>query len=367
MGVAAQYCGVLGKRANGQVAVTTTYCDPVFSWPVNGQIYLPQEWLDDAARCKAAHIPPAVAFQTKPAIALALIDLARQSGVPFDLVVADGGYGDNPAFLDGLAERRLHGVVGVHRDFGVRVPSEVAAAASHPLPPKRKPGRPRTRPHPVQVAPIHRADALLAAQPAEAWQTISWRQGSDGPLMKQFLALRVQRAQGDQTGPLGWLIGERPLVGETGEAKQYWSDLDAGVSVARLAELAHRRPSVERGYEDGKSLTGLGAYAARTWDSFHRHLTLEFLVLSWLALQDPPSSIPTISPDPEPVGSLDEPVFPLRPGTLPQSPHDSPHRLRLPRQRTSLLADSLGPTRSHPATGPTPSGHFPGDVSQPIT
>jgi SRSO17 transposase len=367
VGVAPQYCGVLGKWANGQVAVTTTYGDPVFSWPVNGQIYLPQERLDDAERCKHAHIPPAVTFQTKPEIALALIDQARQSGVPFDVVVADGGYGDNPAFLDGLAERQVPGVVGVHRDFGVRVPSEVAAAAAQPLPPKRKLGRPRTRPHPVQVAPVHRADALLAAQAEDAWQTISWRQGSDGPLAKRFRALWVHRAVGDQTGPVGWLIGECSLVGEIGEPKQDWSDLDEAVPLARLAELAHRRPSIEQGYEDGKSLTGLGADAARSWESFHRHLTLEFLVLSWLVLQDPPPSRPTITPEPQPLGSPDEPVFPLRPGTLPQSPRDSPHRLRLPRQRAFLLADSLGPTRSHPATGPTPLGRFPGALSQPIT
>lgn len=367
MGVAAQYCGVLGKRANGQVAVTTTYCDPVFSWPVDGKIYLPREWVDDAARRTRAHVPSPVPFQTKPEIALALIDQARQSGVPFDLVVADGGYGDNPTFLDGLGERRLHGVVGVHRDFGVRLPAEVAEAAARPLPPRRTGGRPRTRPHPEQVAPLRRADAVLAAPPEEAWHAISWRQGSAGPLAKRFLALRAHRAVGDQTGPQGWLIGERPLVGESGEEKLYWSDLAEDVPLARLAELAHRRPSVERGYEDGKGLTGLGEYAARTWESFHRHLTLEFLALSWLVLQGPPASRPAITPDPQPVGSAGEPVFPLRPRALPQSRRDSPRRVRLPRRGTSLLARPFGPARPHPASGPAPLGRLPGPVPQPLT
>ena len=367
MGVAPQYCGNLGKRANGQVAVTTTYCDPVFSWPVNGQIYLPQEWIDDAERRKRAHLPPKTAFQTKPAIALALIDQARQSGVPFDLVVADGGYGDNPAFLDGLVERQVHGVVGVHRDFGVRLPAEVAEAAARPVPLKRKGGRPRTRPHPEQVAPLHRADAVLAAQPEEAWQTISWRWGSVGPLTKRFLAVRVQRASGDHTGPGGWLLGERPPVGEAGEEKISWSDLGEETSLARLAELAHRRPSVERGYEDGKGLTGLGAYAARTRNSFQRHLILEFLVLSWLVLQHPPASLPPISPDPQPVGSAEEPVFPLRPRSLPQSEGDPSRRLRFPRRGAPLLADSLGPARSHPASWPAPLGRLSDQVSQPMT
>jgi SRSO17 transposase len=367
VGVAPQYCGVLGKRANGQVVVTTTYCDPVFAWPVNGQIYLPQEWVDNAARRTRAHIPSPVAFQTKPEIALTLSDRARQSGVPFDLVVADGGYGDNPTFLDGLVERRLHGVVGVHRDFGVRLPSEVKEAAARPLPAKRKAGRPRTRPHPAQVAPLQRADALLAAQPAKAWQTISWRWGSGGPLTKQFLAVRVHRAVGDRTGPVGWLIGERPPAGETAEGKIYWSDLGETTSLARLAELAHRRPSVERGYEDGKGLTGLGEYAARTWDSFQRHLIVEFLVLSWLSLQHRPASLPAITPDPVTVGSPAEPVFPLRPRTLPKSERDSPHRLCFPRRGASLLADSLGPTRSHPASGAAPLGRLFDQLSQPLT
>jgi SRSO17 transposase len=171
-------------------------------------------------------------------------------------------------------------------------------------------GRPRTHPHPEQVAPLHRADAVLAAQPKAAWQTISWRQGSEGPLTKQFLAVRVHRGVGDTTGPLGWLLGERPLPGEDGDEKVSWSDLGEETPLARLAEVAHRRPSVERGYEDGKQLTGLGEYAARTWESFQRHLVLEFLVLSWLALQHPPTSLPLIDPVPLPVGSPEEPVFP---------------------------------------------------------
>lgn len=367
MGGAPQYCGVLGKRANGQVVVTTTYCDPAFAWPVNGQVYLPEVWVDDPVRRKRAHIPTAVTFRTKPELALALIDQAREAGVPFDLVVADGGYGDNPAFLDGLTQRQVHGVVGVHRDFGVRLPAEVAEAAARPLPPKRKSGRPRTRPHPEQVAPLHRADVVIAAAPAEAWQTISWRWGSVGPLTKQFVAVRVHRAVGDTTSPLGWLIGERPRAGEVGEEKIYWSDLGEETRLARLAELAHRRPSVERGYEDGKGQTGLGEYAARTWDSFHRHLALEFLVLSWLQLQHPPPSLPPITTDPVSVGSSAEPVFPRWTRSLPQSRPDPPRGLHLPLRGTPPLADSLGPTRSHPAARAAPLRRSPTRLSQSLT
>ena len=311
MGVAHQYCGVLGKTANGQVVVTTRYVDPYHAWPVNGQLYLPEGWCQDAQRRRRAAIPDPVTFETKVTLALHLIDAAKEAGVPFHLVSSDSGYGDNPTFLDGLEARRLAYVVGVASDFGVRLPEEVRAAAQQPLPPKKKMGRPRQHPHPAQQAPLRRADDVIAAQAEAAWQSITWRLGSDGPLTKQFVALRVYRAVGETTGREGWLVGERPLPGHAGERKYYWSDLPATTPLARLAELAHRRPSVERGYQDGKGHTGLDAYAARKWESFHRHLAIELLVLSWLALQAPPPDQPVIVLAPQPVASPDEPVFPL--------------------------------------------------------
>lgn len=312
MGVAHQYCGVLGKRANGQVSVTTHYVDPYYAWTVNGQLYLPEGWFQDSERRQQAGVPDKVTFETKPTIALQLIDEAKAAGVPFQIVVSDSSYGDNPNFLDGLQERDLSCVVCVARDFGVRLPEEVTAAVQNPLPPKKKAGRPRKHPHPVQVAPLHRTDTVMADQPDRAWQTITWRMGSTGPLTKEFVAVRVHRAVGDATGPEGWLMGERPLPDHEGEQKFYWSDLPVDTPLARLAELSHRRPGIERGYQDGKGHTGLDAYAARKWNSFHRHQVINWLVLSWLVLQRPPPENPVIQVEPEAVQSPDEPFFPLR-------------------------------------------------------
>jgi SRSO17 transposase len=318
VGVARQYCGELGKKANCQVVVTIDYVDPYYSWPVLGRLYLPKSWCEDEKRCQEAQIPAEITFQTKPEIALDLIDQAKAAGIPFSTIGADSGYGDNPNFLDGLDSRQLDYVVGVACDFGVRLPDEVAEAAEHPLPAKGKDGRPRTHPHPVRVAPLHRADAVIATQPDSAWQTITWRMGDDGPLTKRFIAVLVRRSHGDITGPEGWLIGERPLPDHDGEYKYYWSSLPASTPLARLAELAHRRPAIERGYQDGKGHTGLGDYPARLWHSFHHNLVIEMLALSWLILQQPPPASTEIALEPQPVGTPDEPVFPLRPGTVPQ-------------------------------------------------
>ncbi len=228
VGVARQYCGQLGKTANCQVVVTVDYVDPYYAWPVAGRLYLPEIWCTDQQRRYEAKVPRSIGFQSKPEIALALIDEARAAGVPFDLVGADSLYGQNHTFLAGLEERRLSYVVAVDKDFAVRLPDEVREAAARPLPPKQAGGRPRTRPHPVQRAPVHRADEIIARLPEDAWQPITWRQGSDEALRKQFVAVRVHRSYKWEAGPLGWPVGERPLPGEEGEHKYYLEQPAAG-------------------------------------------------------------------------------------------------------------------------------------------
>jgi SRSO17 transposase len=149
VGVARQYSGTLGKVANCQVVVSAHYVadEPTSSapvhWPRTARLYLPEGWATDAARCRKVHVPAEVAFQTKPDLALTLVDQARTWGVPFATVVADAGSGDNPAFLQGLDARQLSSVVGVSSTFGGRLPAEVQAAPLWVPPRPRGRGQPR--------------------------------------------------------------------------------------------------------------------------------------------------------------------------------------------------------------------------------
>jgi len=106
VGVARQYSGTLGKVGNCQIAVTCCYADPQASWPVAVRLYVPKAWADDLDRRRTARVPDEVGFQTKPEIALALLDEARAWGVPHRCVIADADYGDNPNFLAGLEARQ---------------------------------------------------------------------------------------------------------------------------------------------------------------------------------------------------------------------------------------------------------------------
>jgi SRSO17 transposase len=305
VGVARQYCGALGKRANCQVVVSGEYVadEPESSrplhWPVCAQLYLPESWAKDRERRERAHVPEEVRFKSKPQIALSLVDLSGEWGVPFDVVVADSGYGANPNFLKGLEERKLSYVCGVESAFGVRRPEEVRAAKQAGAPPYRGRGRPpKERP-----APLYTAKEVIGSLPQEAWQTVVWREGTKGTLGKQMVALRVHRATGSPhrhstahervvTAEEGWLIAERPLrrsageeePGEEEELEYYYSSLGADVSLERLTALAHSRWAIEQFYEDAKGECGLGDYQGRRWDGLHRHLALVMVAYSFLML-----------------------------------------------------------------------------------
>lgn len=330
VGVEPQYCGTLGKIGNCQVVVSAEYLadDPAsstpFHWPVSAQLFLPESWVADAKRRKRTHVPADIGEQTKPAIALSLLDRARAWGVPIQAVVVDAGYGDNPNFLVGLDERQVPYVCAVQSTFGVRLSDEVQAAAQE-IPTYGGRGQPR-KPRP---APLYSVKDLIEAQPEEVWQTIGWREGTKGTMRAQVLALRVHWATGSprhstshsrvHTGPQGWLLAERPVpapkyqepstdeprpAGDTAmqtlveeneaeETKYWFSTLPPDTSLERLVTLAHARWVIEQFYEDAKQECGLDDFQGRRWEGLHRHLALVMLAYSFLALQRLQLPLPT--------------------------------------------------------------------------
>ena len=312
VGVAPQYSGTLGKIGNCQVVVSAEYLadDPAsstpFHFPISAQLFLPESWTQDAKLRKQARVPEPISQQTKPEIALGLLDRARLWGLPIAAVVVDAGYGDNPHFLQGLDDRQVPYVCAVQSTFGVRLPQEVQASAKE-VPVYGGRGQPR-KPRP---APLYTVKELIEAQPASAWQTIEWREGTKGTMQVQAVALRVHWATGSSlhstshsrvhTGPQGWLLAERPVseaVADDGQATpvepqekaeekiKYWfSVLPEDASLQRLVLLAHARWVIEQFYEDAKQECGLDHYQGRSFNGLHRHLALVMLAYSFLMLQ----------------------------------------------------------------------------------
>src|SRR5437899_8946326 len=131
VGVARQYCGVLGKQDNCQVAVSLSVAHERASIPVAYRLYLPEAWAQDQRRRRAAGVPDALEFRTKWQIALEQIAQLAVEGVPAAPVVADAGYGVVTAFRDALTARAIAYVVGISTETTVWAPGRA------PLPPPK--------------------------------------------------------------------------------------------------------------------------------------------------------------------------------------------------------------------------------------
>lgn len=273
VGVARQYCGQLGKQDNCQIAVSLSIANEGASLPVAWRLYLPESWTDDPERRKKAKIPDEVSFQTKPQIALEQIRAAIAAQTPTGVVLADAGYGADGAFREGLSELALDYVVGVQSTLSVWRPGE------GPLPPKawRGTGRPPSR---MRRSSEHRplsAKALAESLPPEAWQTVTWREGTNTDLASRFAAVRLRPASRDynrsEQRPEEWLLIEWP-EGDTEPLKYWLSTLPGDISLQDLVATAKLRWRIERDYRELKQELGLGHYEGRGWRGFHHHASL---------------------------------------------------------------------------------------------
>jgi SRSO17 transposase len=80
VGVGRQYTGTAGKVDNAQVAVCLTYATTAGHGVIDRELYLPQGWIDDPARCHVAGVPDQRTFQTKPELARVMLHRALELG-----------------------------------------------------------------------------------------------------------------------------------------------------------------------------------------------------------------------------------------------------------------------------------------------
>ena len=273
VGVTRQYCGQLGKQDNCQVAVTLSLANHEASLPVAYRLYLPEDWAKDQARRRKAKVPETIAFQTKPEIALEQIKAARAAGLPAGVVLMDAGYGNDTRLRREVTALSMSYVAGIGPNTSVWAPG----MGPLPAPPGKGTGRPpkllrRDEQHqPTSVK------ALALSLSAEAWQTITWREGTADWLASRFARQRVRPAHRDnelsELRPEEWLLIEWP-EGEAEPAKYWLATLPEDITFEALVDFAKLRWRIERDYQELKQELGLGDYEGRGWRGFHHHATL---------------------------------------------------------------------------------------------
>src|SRR6202161_2702549 len=264
VGVARQYCGQLGKQDNCQVAVSLSVATHQGSLPVAYRLYLPKDWADAPLRRTVAGVPDDIRFQTKPEIALQQMRQALAAGVPPAVVLADPAYGNDSNFRAGITELGLPYALGIMPGTTVWRPGEM------PLSPAPRSGRrqPAKRVRRNETHPPVSVKTLALELPADAWQPIAWRDGSNTPLTSRFARLRVRPAHDDakrnEPADEEWLLIEWP-EGETGTDHYSLSTLPADIAFEHGVDLTKMRWRIERDYLELKQEAGLGHYEGRGW------------------------------------------------------------------------------------------------------
>ena len=253
VGVQRQYCGALGKIGNCQVAVSSALLADGGPWPLTFELYLPQSWMTDPDRRRAAGIPDRLVFREKWRIALAHIRTVLQAGFHLDGITVDADYGSNHAFRAALERLGLRYGVAIRGDL-------VMATAETP------------RPYPAAV--------LAEAIPAADWQTLTWGTGTKGPLTADFLARRVRprKSRGER-----WLLCERSLA--DGARKYYLLNLDPTATLRDLIALARSRWPIEQQYRDLKDELGVDHFEGRTYRGWMHHTVLTAVAFTFLQLE----------------------------------------------------------------------------------
>jgi len=245
-GVQRQYTGTAGRIENSQVGVFLGYASRQGHALIDRALYLPKEWAEDADRRRGARVPEAVAFTTKPKLGLAMLERAREAGVPFSWITGDSVYGADHT-IRRWAERHRRGYV-------------MAVTSGQRL----------------GLRPVV---TWIKRLPKKNWRRLSAGDGAKGPRLYDWACVPYGgAAPGFQCALL-----VRRSIAKPAELTFYLTHAPDGTSLAGLVRVAGMRWTIESCFEQAKGEVGLDQYEVRSWIGWHRHVTLAMLALAYLA------------------------------------------------------------------------------------
>jgi SRSO17 transposase len=255
VGVGPQYSGITGHLENCQVGVFLVYATAQGATFYDRALYLPKDWAADAERRRATDVPAEVRFATKPQLAQRLVERALDSGLPLRWVVGDEVYGNDGRLRQALEQR------------GQRYALTISATTDLWIDWEQREAR-----------------ALIAAQPADAWARLSAGDGAKGPRVYDWTRVRVNNAFSPAWER--WLVARRSLVApdDPRSTAYFLVFAPADTSLEEIVGVLGQRWTIETGFADSKGEVGLAHYAVRSWQGWHRHITLALLAHAFLTV-----------------------------------------------------------------------------------
>jgi len=251
-GVKRQYSGTAGRIENCQIGVFLTYASTKGHCPIDRRLYLPEEWINDEQRRKAAGVPEDVEFQTKPQMALAMIQEASEAGVPYTWVTGDCVYGDYRDIRTWLEENGKSYVMSVSGKEYVWQGFEQISIKK-----------------------------LLANLPSDGWFEASCGVGSKGERIYDWTIVNIN--PGTTQGSKRTVLVRRSK-GSPDELRAYICFASNDTPAQKLLEIAGARWTVETCFKESKSEVGLDQYEVRSYDGWYKHITFACIALALLTV-----------------------------------------------------------------------------------
>ncbi len=253
-GVGLQYCGATGRVENCQVGVFLSYVTAKGHSLIDRELYLPLDWCEDRDRCRAAGIPEAVRFQTKPELARRMIERLWQAQLSISWVVADTVYGGNLDLRIWLEAHEYSYVLAVacNELVGFQTPT----------------GRRREEAASVEAAMLSDQD----------WQRLSMSEGTKGPRLFDWAIVPMLHRWEDDARH--WLLIRR-CVDDPNEKAYFFVFAPQGTTLPEIVKAIGARWHIEEDFENSKDL-GLDQYEVRSWIGWYRHITLVLLAHAYL-------------------------------------------------------------------------------------
>lgn len=250
-GVKRQYCGRVGKIENCQVGVYLGYIAPHGHALLDRELYVPQEWCEDAVRRAKAKIPNALTFQTKPALALQMLQRAWAEGIPLQWVVGDSAYGNASTLREAIA--------AAGRYYALEIPKSARIRSA--------------------TGVLETVEAFSVSLPTVAWTRCALSLSEQGLRESDWTAQRIVSAT-DALGEQWLLVRRSPST--PADITYFLSNAPVHTDLDTLVAVAVARYHVEPLLEEAKGTAGLAHYEVRHWHSWYRHMTLALLAHTWL-------------------------------------------------------------------------------------
>jgi SRSO17 transposase len=251
-GVARQYTGTAGDTVNCQVGVFLAYASAKGAAFLDRALYLLREWMRDQDRRAESGIPKRLRFATKITQAEQMLARAFAVNAPAQWIVADSGYGRSGAFRRWLEKRG--------RAYAVMVPRTNAIHYCG--------GR-------------ERVEQLAARLTEEAWMPVPTGKAASAERMHEWACLPLSAPCA--TGMRRWLLVRRD-PGDPGERAYWLAYGPAGTTVAELVRVCDSRWQIEECFAQAKGEVGMDQYEVRTWEAWHRFITLCLVAHAALAV-----------------------------------------------------------------------------------